>query len=344
MSRSTRIRGRRVIVPPPPGTDPQGVVLAFTVAPEHAGRRLDAYVQSRIPRLSRTRARAIVEASAHHPDGRRRRPGERVRAGETVILVRPRFAEPPVPFDVRVVYEDEALLVLDKPSGLPIHPTATYHRHTLTALLRERWGEPPPRVAHRIDRETSGLVVCARTADAERCLKQAFADRKVHKTYLAIVRGCPTESQGVIDAPIASARSGLHVMMEVRDDGPASTARTRWLRLACTPVCALLALWPETGRQHQLRVHLAHIGHPIVGDKLYGPDGPALFVEHVETGMTPALAARAGHDRQALHAWRLELVHPTRGKPVEFRADPPEDLGRLWESMGGGSLLDHLPP
>ena len=131
---------RRPQAPLPPGCDPASIILTFPVAPEHAGQRLDRFIQHRIPRLSRTRAQEVVRSCAYRADGTRRRPSERVRAGEHVVLVRPPFEEPHVPLYFDVVYEDEAVLAVDKPSGLPVHPSATYHKNTLTYLLRQRFG------------------------------------------------------------------------------------------------------------------------------------------------------------------------------------------------------------
>jgi len=316
----------------PPGTDRRGILLTFPVPPECAGQRLDRFIQGRIPRLSRTRAKVIVEACAYRADGRRRRGSERVKAGEIVILVRPLFEEPEVPRRFDVLYEDEFVLAVDKPAGLPMHPTATYHRNTLTALLRERYGDPAPQIAHRIDRETSGLIVCGRTPFAERRLKRAFEDRRVAKRYLAVVQGELLESQGRIDAPLGPAREGLHLLMEVRADGAPS--ETRFEVLGRRAGRTLLSLVPHTGRQHQLRVHLASIGHPIVGDKLYGPEGSLPFLEYIDAGMVldEALLARLGHPRQALHAAALEIEHPDSGAPLRLEASMPEDMIALWAS------------
>lgn len=173
---------------PPPGCRPDSIVLSFPVPRELAGVRLDRFIQGRIPRLSRTRANAIVRACAYHADGRRRRPSERVREGEIVLLVRPPFEEPAAPTSFGIVYDDEAMLVVDKPPGLPVHPSASYHRNTLTFLLRERYPERTPHLAHRLDRETSGVLVCARTLEDERALKRSFERREVEKVYLAIAR------------------------------------------------------------------------------------------------------------------------------------------------------------
>lgn len=304
---------------------------------ELAGLRLDRFVQTQIPRLSRTRANKIVRACAFRADGRKRRPSERVREGETVLIVRPRFEEPPVPTEFGVVYEDVAMLVVDKPAGLPVHPSASFHRHTLTWLLRQRYPERTPHLAHRLDRETSGVLVCARTLDDERALKASFEERRVDKTYLAILEGHPEPDEGVIDLPMGRPDEGLHLLMEVREDG--APARTRYEVLARAPRHALVALHPQTGRQHQLRVHTAAIGHPIVADKLYGPEGAQPFLEYCETReVDDDLLARLGHDRQALHAHRLAITHPRSGEPMTLEAPLAPDLAALWRRLGGPAV------
>jgi 23S rRNA pseudouridine1911/1915/1917 synthase len=314
----------------PPGADPDSIILSFPVAREFAGQRVDRFIQLRIPRLSRVRAAEIVRSCAYRADGTRRRPGDRVRAGETVYLVRPRMNEPDVPRNFGVIHEDDDLLAVDKPSGLPMHPSATYHKNTLTYVLRERYGDKPPHIAHRLDRETSGIVLCGKHLDAERALKSAFERRKVSKTYLAITRGRIAIDEGRIDLPLAAAREGLHLAMEVRDDG--AEASTTYRVRARASGHTLVELSPHTGRQHQLRVHLSAIGHPIVGDKLYGPEGQAAFVEFIDTGLTPSLLDRLGHERQALHAHRVSFPHPA-GMPMELAAPLADDLERLWAGL-----------
>jgi 23S rRNA pseudouridine1911/1915/1917 synthase len=323
------------------------VVLRFEVPSELAGLRLDRFVQVRMPRLSRTRAQKIVRASAYRVDGQRRRASDIVRSGEIVYLVRERFIEPVTPLHFGVLFEDDALLIVDKPAGLPMHPTATYHKHTLSFLLRERYaadGGFAPRIAHRLDRETSGVVVCAKTLEAERTLKRGFENHRIEKSYLAIVRGEMPEDTGEITLPLAPVREGLHVLMEVRPDG--LTASTRYEVQARSGGHTLLALYPRSGRQHQLRVHLSALGFPIVGDKLYGPEREAPFLEYIETGMTSALEARLGHDRQALHAHTLDFLHPSSGEPFHSRSPFPEDLCALWSRVSaqvsaGGSTSAH---
>jgi len=321
---------RRPQAPLPPGCDPASIILTFPVAPEHAGQRLDRFIQHRIPRLSRTRAQQIVRSCAYRADGTRRRPSERVRAGEHVVLVRPPFEEPNVPLYFDVLYEDDAILAVDKPSGLPVHPSATYHKNTLTYLLRQRFGPNAPQIAHRLDRETSGLLLCGRTREAERNLKIGFENRRVSKRYLAIVRGVMPNDEGRIELPMDQAKEGLHILMEVTPEGEGYPSVTRYRVVARREDATLVSLAPESGRQHQLRVHLSAVGFPIIGDKLYGPEGAQPFLDYIETGMTDDLRQRLGHDRQALHAYELEFMHPTKREPMTLRAPLAEDLVDLW--------------
>ena len=347
LARLSRQRRTRPKVALPPGCDPDSIVLTFPVAAEHAGLRLDRFIQNRIPRLSRTKAQAIVRSCAFAHDGRRRRVSERVRFGEIVMLVRPYFKEPDAPTNFGVVYEDDAIIGIDKPALLPVHPSATYHKNTLTYAMRQRWGDDAPHIAHRLDRETSGLVICAKHIEAERALKRAFEERRVQKRYIAIVQGQLENNSGLIDLPIARPEQGLHILMEVKAAGQGSPSVTRYEVLERKEEATLVSLSPKTGRQHQLRVHMGAIGHPIVGDKLYGPEGVQPFMEYIDQGMTPALQRRLGHDRQALHALDLEFEHPMSGQKQKVRAPFSADLRALWEAMGprlndGPSALESL--
>jgi 23S rRNA pseudouridine1911/1915/1917 synthase len=326
----------RTLAAPPPGCRAESVVLTFTVPKEYAGLRLDRFLQEKIPRLSRTRAQQIIRACAYRGDGSRRKPSEVVREGEVVMLVRERFVEPETPLDFNILYHDRSILAVDKPAGLPMHPSATYHKHTLSYLLRQRYerdGARGPRIAHRLDRETSGVVLCGCTDEDERKLKKAFEDHRVEKTYLAVARGRMEQESGSIELPMGAARQGLHLLMEIRPPGDGLEARTEYRVRDRRNDYLLLELFPRTGRQHQLRVHLSAIGHPIVGDKLYGPDKEAAFLEYLETGMTDALRSRLGHHRQALHAHRMTLDHPATGDRLTISSPFPPDLAELWSSL-----------
>jgi 23S rRNA pseudouridine1911/1915/1917 synthase len=330
----------RVIMPPahsfvvPPGCAENSIILSFPVAPEFAGMRLDLFIQTRIPRLSRTRAQRIVKACAYREDGVKSRASDLVQAGHTVYLVRPPFEEPSASRELPVVFEDQAIYAIDKPPGLPVHPSASYHRNTVSFILQEKFGyDAAPRIAHRLDRETSGLLLCAKSLAHERVLKYAFESRRMQKSYLAIVRGELAAESGTIDLPMARPEHGLHVLMEVRAGG--LPAITDYSVRARAPGYTLVEMAPRTGRQHQLRVHLSALGHSIVGDKLYGPEREAPFLETIDSGLTPELIARLGHVRHALHAFRLRLEHPLTKRELALEAPLSADLVALWSRLGG---------
>jgi 23S rRNA pseudouridine1911/1915/1917 synthase len=304
---------------PPPETIP----LRLRVPPECAGWRLDHFLKFRIHRLSRTKIQTIIATQVKLPDGRPARPSTGVRSGEIVHLDRPAPKEPPVPRTFEVLAEDDTFLAIDKPAGLPMHTTAKFWRNTLVAVLRERYPGQPLQICHRIDRETSGVLLIARDPAASSFLKKAFARRAVSKSYLAIVHGVPPD-EGVIDLPMKIRDTPTKLKMGVVADGlPAVTGYRVIERYARH---ALVACEPRTGRQHQIRVHLAALGHPIVGDKLYRATEKQ-FMDYCDGGMTDELlAAFDGMHRHALHAHRLTFPHPRSGAAITVEAPLPGDL------------------
>ncbi len=299
------------------------ISLRIVVPRECDGWRLDHFLKRRIGRLSRTRIQNIIATQVSLPDGRRPRSSAAVRAGQIIHLDRPAPVEPDVPRTFDVLYEDADVLAIDKPAGLPIHPTAKFWRNTLTAVLRERYPGQHTEVAHRIDRETSGVLLIARSSAAASWLKRAFARRAVDKTYLALVKGRPPDS-GVIDRPMKLLDTPSHVMMGVVPGGLKAVTSFRVVRRF--PAHALCDVHPETGRQHQIRVHLAAIGHPIVGDKIYGA-GERAFMRFCDEGMSPELlAAFDGLERHALHAHRVCFPHPRTRAPITIESPLPQDL------------------
>ena len=314
------------------GASRELIHLHFKVGPEHHRWRLDRFIGARIPRLSRHRIQTMIR-SQPGLGGPSLRPSLRVREGQTLVLLRPAPVEPSVPRQFTVLAEDEQLLLIAKPAGLPVHATARFHRNTLTALLRERYaaGGRIPRICHRLDRETSGLMILARTVEAEVRLKRAFLERRVQKRYLAIVAGQP-EPEGVIDLPLGpDDETGIRVRRSVRGDG--QPARTRYRVLERRGAFALVEARPETGRQHQIRVHLAAIGHSVVGDKLYGAD-PYALLEYADHGWTEALAERLLLPRHALHAFGADFEDPATGEPRRVECPMPEDLVDFWRGAG----------
>jgi 23S rRNA pseudouridine1911/1915/1917 synthase len=299
------------------------IELDIVVPAECGGWRLDHFLKRRIGRLSRTRIQSIIREQIFFSDGRTVRPAAAVRAGETILLRRPAPIEPEVPRHFEILYQDESVLVIDKPAGLPMHTTAKFWRNTLTALLRERYPDEAMEVAHRIDRETSGVLVIARGREVASFLTQAFARRAVQKTYLALVKGHPPDA-GKIDQPIKLLDTKSHVMMGPAPDGLPAVTGFRVVRRFAEH--ALVEAHPETGRQHQIRVHLQSLGHPIVGDKLYGAS-EALFMRACDEGVTPELLeAFDGLARHALHAHRLTFPHPKSRQPVTVESPLPADL------------------
>ncbi|MCA9547894.1 MAG: RluA family pseudouridine synthase, partial [Myxococcales bacterium] len=213
------------------------------------------------------------------------------------------------------------LLVLDKPAGLAVHPTAARFEATVTRWLARHHPEAEP--VHRLDVETSGVLVCARHALAHRTLKAAFADRGVHKRYRAVVEGLPEADRWVVDTPLGfDAGSAVRLKM-----GPGDLpARTAFEVVRRGRRRALIAAEPLTGRQHQIRVHAQLSGHPLVGDKLYGPD-ERIFLAHLDGAVTPAMWAALGHPRHALHAASVRFEW--RGQTRAFEAPWPAELDAL---------------
>ncbi len=326
--------------------DPEGHLLVFEVTREWGGVRLDRFVSGCIPRLSRNKAQDIIRACAFAPDGRRRYPSERVQVGGSVCLLRPRLHEPETRVDVPILFEDERLVVVDKPPGLPVHPSATYHLHTLTQWLRDHYGEPTPRLGHRLDRETSGILVCARSAEIDRRIKYAFEHRQTEKVYLALVERCVLPQRGVVDLPLRRALEGPHYRIEVAEPAPEAgwQARTFFRVLASGQRTQLVALRPVTGRQHQLRVHLAALGSSIIGDKLYGPEGQAAFDAYTMGTFDDLWASRCGAARHLLHAWWLSLPDPsTREGSLTYTAPVPADMQSIWREREGDTWPQRLP-
>ncbi len=296
----------------------------FPVEGECHGWRLDRFLQKKMPRLSRARIQRVIHGDLD-VDGRPvRKPAATVLTGQVVAFRRPAPPEPEVVRDVSVLLEDPAFFAFDKPAGLPMHPTARYHWGTLTALLRERFPTETLYIAHRLDRETSGVLLAARSREAAVSLKRAFARRLVEKRYHAIVHGALDEER-LIDAPLGLGGRRVRVQMAVRPVEEGGLPSRTWVRpLGRHGAYTLVEARPETGRQHQIRVHLAHIGLPIVGDKLYPDDEP--FIEWSDNGPSEELVARLGLPRHALHAARIGFPHPTTGARVTVESPLPSDL------------------
>ncbi|MBK9030541.1 MAG: RluA family pseudouridine synthase [Myxococcales bacterium] len=307
----------------------------LVVTEELAGLRLDHYLVRIIPRLSRTRIQAVIATQLTRADGRRPRSSMTVAAGDELVLRRAAKAEPPCPRTFDVLYQDGDVMIVDKPAGLPVHASAKFYWNTLHRVVAERFPDTPWQLGHRLDRETSGALALAAHKEAAAALKGAFEHKRAAKTYLAICHGQPSwpDADGavapvVLDAPLAlSTRAdGTRlpgVRMVVRADGLPAITKVSVLERA--GAYALVRCDLVTGRQHQIRAHLAHAGFPIVGDKLYA-HGDAAFIAFCDHGMTRALATQFQLPRHALHAHRLRVPHPRTGAPLEAVAPLAWDL------------------
>lgn len=307
-------------------------ILTYTVEPNYAGWRLDKYLCEKIKRASRTRVQEIIENDLVFE--RKLKPSTAVWPGLTFQVRRRLREEPTVPSAelIEIVFQDDALLVVNKPAGLPIHPTARYHHNTLVEQLKKLHG-PGFRAdpAHRLDRETSGLLVCGRTLEACQRLMKQFHDSTVKKQYVAIVEGHPPHDEFEVDAPIAEGTELIRIAVRIdgKEGRPAQTrfvVEKKFERDGAK--FAVVRCFPLTGRQHQIRIHAQHVGFPLVGDKMYGPD-PGYFDRFSKQALEPEAWARLRLPRQALHAAVLEFKHPTTRQTVKFESGLPKDLAEF---------------
>ncbi len=324
-----------------PDEVPEGsVVTVLRVPPELAGMRLDRFVQGEMKRTSRTRARAIIEKSAYSPEGKRLRPNMRVRGEQHVHLWRAPWDEHAPDVTIAVLYEDDHYLAVDKPPGIPVHPTARYHASTVVKMLESARPGEHLRLSHRIDRETSGVLMLAKTSEADRLIKAQFEARDgITKRYVAITWGAPSEDTFRVELPLElDPTSRYAVKMRVARPGTGLWAATAFETLErrfhreTGQTYALIKCTLETGRQHQIRVHLASLGLPLVGDKLYGPD-EGLFARGADHELTDDDRARLEIDRHALHAAELVLVHPIHRETITIKAPLPPDLASFWAGL-----------
>jgi 23S rRNA pseudouridine1911/1915/1917 synthase len=325
----------------PDGVSEEAIVRVVRVPPEAAGTRLDVFLPRELRNTSRTRARAIIERSAFSVDAKKLHPSDRVRAGEHIVLWREPFDEIDAPREIAVLYEDEHILAIDKPPLMAVHPTARHHMSTVIVQLRARRPDEFLSLVHRIDRETSGVLIVARSRESERAFKRVFEDRSiavaagreaaepVEKEYLALTWGTP--ASGMIDLPIElDPENSLRVKMRVAPQGGLE-AKTEISVLETRGRYALSRCRLLTGRQHQIRIHLAAGGTPIVGDKLYGPD-ERLLARAADNELSEEDLAKLELPRHALHAHRYQMRHAVTGQPLELVSPLAKDLREFWES------------
>ena len=308
--------------------------MNWLAPPEAVGERLDRHVAARLE-VPRNQVQRWIEEGRVRLNGRPAKPSTVLAAGDRVECEPPEPREErvlPEAGELRLLYEDPDLVVIDKPAGLTVHPGAGRTTGTLAHRLLDRYpemagvgGPGRPGIVHRLDLGTSGVLMVARTAAAYARLARAFAAREVKKSYLGIAYGTPSPPSGTIEAAI-----GRHPQrrkeMAVRPGGRPS--RTGYRTIAARSGISLLEMDLATGRTHQIRVHLKQIGHPLVGDPVYGEARWKALPRPVQPLLRDFL-------RPALHAWRLALKHPSTGEPLSFEAPVPEDLRELWQAVTG---------
>ena len=309
--------------------------IEFQVASEAEGMRLDAYLAKRLPQFSRVRLRDEIQAGNVTVDGQRPKVAYRLLAGQTIALAPPaqrREGPEPENIPLEILYEDDALIAVNKPPAMVVHPAKGHWSGTLTAALAYHFeqlssvgGASRPGIVHRLDRDTSGVMVIAKTDEAHLKLAEQFADRTTEKEYFTIVVGSPNHDRDWIDRPIG-AHPHDREKMAIRAGHTTSREAATFYEVAERfRGFAAVRAFPKTGRTHQIRLHLAHIGCPVLCDKLYGGRSRITARE---------LMGKAGDDtpvleRMALHARRLKLKHPFTGAELEFVAPVRDDIERV---------------
>ena len=337
-----------------PDTEEGAALKALIVPTDAAGQRLDQWLAAELaPELSRNRIKALIEAGSVSVNGVTiSEPKRKVRSDDTVTLVVPE-PEPAEPegenIALDILHEDDDLIVINKPAGLVVHPGAGNWTGTLVNALIHHCGDTlsgiggvkRPGIVHRLDKDTSGVMVVAKNDNAHRVLSEAFADHgqngDLERAYLALVWGTPARQTGMVEAHLG--RSGKDRMKQAvvsaeRDDARhAITHYTVLERFGLKPdgsaVASLVECRLETGRTHQIRVHMAHIGHPLIGDQDYG----MAFKTKINILPEPLKSLASQFSRQALHAYLLAFAHPVDGEFMEFETDLPDDMAELVEAF-----------
>jgi len=298
--------------------------IELVVPKEAGGERLDRFLAGQLPQFSRSRLQQLIRTGAITVNDKPVRPRDAARKGDTIRVSEP----PPEPTDIRpesihldVLFEDDDLVVINKPAGLVVHPGAGHREHTLVNALLHHCsnlsgigGEERPGIVHRLDKETSGCLVVAKNDETHRGLSAQFGDRTVQKTYLALVTGKIRKVAGSIEEKIG--RHPVHRQRMSVTSKRGREARTDYRVIASSSAISLVQCELHSGRTHQIRVHLNHIGHPVLGDKVYGSKGAG------------------NHERQMLHAWKLGFQHPRTGDLKQFEAPLPEDFRTTMEAAG----------
>ena len=303
----------------------------FEVHDKQRGMRLDRFLKERIPRLSRRKISEAIRTRVLLNGEKPRKGAASVFPGDRVEMFFKHVEEEDFLLVPKILFEDEHFIVVDKPSRIVVHPTSANPKVNLVNLLREAGRRDPLLVVHRLDKETSGALLLAKSKEGAREASRLFAARGIVKTYWAVVHGCPSEEKFTLSLPIGRSSKGkVSIKMEAGRGG--APARTRIRILESFDRFSLLEAIPETGRQHQIRVHLAASGHPLVGDKLYVEEG--IYLRHLSDGVTRGDREKLITDRHLLHSRALRFRHPFGGEEIEVKAPLPADFRSFLEEGG----------
>ncbi len=305
----------------------------FRVGPAYAGYRLDQFLQRMIPKLSRNRIQKAIDERVRLSWEAPVKASTPVRENGEVWVDDPDVNEEAIAFDPAILYDDGDLLAIDKPPGIVVHPTHSHLRNTVITLLRRQLNAPELTLAHRLDAETSGVLLLGRHTWAARRAQSAFQRGKVEKSYLAIVFGRPVEDRFSVDLPLGYHSRDSFVFRQLPEGQEARTSLTEFEVLERMARASLVRAFPKTGRRHQIRAHLAAAGHPIVGDKLYVLDDRA-YRRYLKLGrLDDELLARVGAERLMLHSSTLSLPHPRHpGERIAITAPLPADMASWLEA------------
>lgn len=314
--------------------------VELVVEPGESGWRLDVFLAHHFTDYSRVHLRRVISAGGVKINGRGGKPAYRLTPGQKVIIVLPeipREAPRPENIPLEVLYEDEYMAVINKPPGMVVHPARGHWSGTLASALQFRFGgslsssggPSRPGIVHRLDRDTSGVILVARNDIAHSKLSEQFANRSIEKEYFAIVAGCPELDRDYIDCPIGFHPHHREKMAIRHNDFDSRSAQTFYEVVERFDGFGAIKLTPKTGRTHQIRVHLGHIGCPVLCDKAYGSRAT---ITRGEIRHDPS-DSHVLLDRQALHARRLKFVHPFTDKPLEIEAPLPDDMQSVLDEL-----------
>jgi 23S rRNA pseudouridine1911/1915/1917 synthase len=301
----------------------------LNVPPEAAGGRVDKFLADALPHLTRSRQKKLFDEGRILLNGAQAKPSVKVKSGDSVEVEIPAvtpISAQPEDIHLDVVYEDADIIVINKPAGMVVHPAVGHFTGTLVHALLSHCGsslsgiggEERPGIVHRIDKDTTGLIAVAKNDEAHLALSRQLAERTLSRTYIAVVKGSPKTPEGAVDANIGRSHGDRKKMAILKTGGRVAVTKYKTLQtLQTVRKASVLEVSLVTGRTHQVRVHMAHINCPVIGDPDYSRDGKYPI------------------RRQALHAWKMKLVHPRTGEAMEFTAPLPKDMAELIKSLGG---------